>query len=157
MKLKTPESIINNHTHLLSEIREIIKNNKNIKKLAQPLEKLMAVHFRKEESYALSPLGVLLSLSEDRWQFDKDTIAEISKLINSNLAELKEEHKNIEEIMQTLQDITKKENHSDLKKFLGDLRLHIDLEDQVLYPATVLIINSILIGDYFKKPKHFNN
>ncbi|MDD3437548.1 MAG: hypothetical protein PHC64_10390 [Candidatus Gastranaerophilales bacterium] len=145
MKLKTPKAISHGHANLCRELRGIINKYKNNEEQIKLLEKLMAEHFHKEEKYAMPPLGLLLTLSEGNWEINKETAIEMSQTVNSKLVELKEDHKKISKIVAQLDLIAKKENNSDLEIFLNNLIIHMDLEDEVLYPT------AILIGDYFKK------
>lgn len=148
MKIKTPKAITHGHTNLCSELDSIINKYPHLKEQTHSLNEIMTEHFNKEEKYGLPPLGLLLTLSEGNWELDEDTIFEMTNALNLHLGELKDEHENISKHMQELKIITEKENHVDVKRFINDLEIHMELEDQVLYPA------SKLIGNYFYKLKH---
>lgn len=147
MKLKTPKSISHSHEYLCSELKSLINNGNRFGEEAKVLSELMVKHFEKEERYALPPLGLLLTLAEGKWQIDEKTIIKMSDELNSKRLELKEEHEQIYNVMQNLVAIAEKEDYRDAKRFIKDLQLHMELEDQVLYPA------SVLVGNYLKKFK----
>lgn len=147
MKIKTPKAITHGHANLCEELNKIIENYSHIEKQTRTLNEIMTKHFNKEERYALPPLGLLLTLSEGNWELGEDAVIEMTNDLDSHLGELKKEHENISENMLDLKAIAEKENYSDLKRFINDLEIHMELEDQVLYPA------SILIGNYFHKLK----
>lgn len=151
MKTKTPDSIKNGHDNLCLELKEIIALGGNIGEKAQLLNNVMIAHFQKEEKYAFPPLGLLLALSEGHWELDADEAIKISENLKSKLLDLKSEHENISEALHNLRTVANEENNPKVKQFIKDLMIHIDIEDQVLYPAT------ILIGNYLKHMKNYNH
>lgn len=148
MKIKAPKAITHGHSSLCEELGKIIEHYSNLEKQTHSLNEVMTKHFNKEEKYALPPLGLLLTLSEGNWELGEDVIIEMTNALNSHLAELKKEHTEISENILELKAIAEKENYFDLKRFINNLEIHMELEDQVLYPT------SILIGNYFHKLKH---
>ena len=148
MKPKTPKSIKNGHENLCRELKNISTFGGKIGEKAKLLEKVMYPHFEKEEKYALPPLGLLLALSEGHWQFDSNEAIKMSETLQSKLDELTIEHENISKALQDLKVAADEENNLYAKQFVKDLTLHVEIEDQVLYPAT------ILIGNYLKNIKH---
>lgn len=147
MKPKTPKAIRHGHENLCSELQAIINFRGNIGEKAEFLSHIMYAHFQKEEEYALPPLGLLLALSEGNWQVCSEEGIKMADILQSKLSELKKEHENILEALQGLKIAGEKENNADVKDFVNDLTIHVDVEDQVLYPAT------ILIGNYLKHLK----
>lgn len=147
MTPKTPKSIKHGHEILCTELKVITYTSGEIGEKAKALEKVMYPHFEKEEKYALPPLGLLLALSEGSWEIDSDEAIKMSDMLKDKLAELKGEHDNISIAMENLRAVSMQENNLIVKQFLKDLLLHIEMEDQVLYPAT------ILIGNYLKHLK----
>lgn len=148
MKLKTPKSLKNGHENLCSELKDIITIGGNIGEQAKLLDTRMYAHFQKEEEYALPPLGLLLSLSEGRWEIDSDAAIRMSDMLHSKLSELQKEHGQIAKALHNLKIAAGEENNPQVKQFAKDLTIHVEIEDQVLYPAT------ILIGNYLKHLKN---
>lgn len=144
MKPKTPKAISHGHSNLCGLLETLIKNYEENSEL-KLLNDVMTAHFHKEEKYALPPLGLLLTLSQGDWQLDEEVATDMTKALNSKLTELKKDHENIEKLIQSLKPYAKNKSYYDLERFINDLELHMELEDQVLYPA------AILIGNYFKK------
>lgn len=144
---KTPHSIKHGHEILCVELKDIAKTPGKIGEKAKLLEEVMYPHFEKEEKYAMPPLGLLLALSEGSWEIDTDEAIKMSDLLKERLSEFKKEHENISTAMEDLKIAADEENPGIIKQFIKDLTLHIEMEDQVLYPAT------ILIGNYLKHLK----
>lgn len=147
IKIKTPQAITHGHTNLCYELKGIIDRHKAFRSQAKNLYKVMSEHFEKEEKYALPPLGLLLVLSEGNWQLNEEVSIEMSESVKKRFNELKKEHGLITKLMQELKIIAESEDIFELKMFLNNLYFHMELEDQVLYPTTVLISN------YLKKLK----
>lgn len=145
MKTKIPKAIQHGHENLCSELEAIINEGGEIGKKAKILNEVMIPHFEKEEKYALPPLGLLLELSEGRWEIDKEEAIKMADNLHIKLAEMNQDHTKILKFLQELKYVSEAENNFQAKYFVRSLTLHIELEDQVLYPAT------ILIGNYLKK------
>lgn len=141
MKPKTPKAIKNGHENLCSELQTIVNFGGKIGEKAKFLEKDMYPHFEKEEKYALPPLGLLLALSEGNWDIDSNVAIEMADMLQLKLFELKNEHENILKALQGFRTVAHEEDIPIAKQFVKDLMLHIEVEDQVLYPATILIGN----------------
>lgn len=147
MKPKTPQPILNSHENLYSELQNIIDFGGNVAEKAKVLYEVMHNHFEKEEKYALPPLSFLLDLAKGDWEINSDEAIKMSDKLQTKLAELKEDHENIIKSLEELNIIAEVENNALAKQFAKSLVIHAEIEDQVLYPTT------ILIGNYLKSIK----
>ncbi len=147
MKPKTPQPIKNGHENLSSELKNIIDLKGNIAQPAQILYEVMSDHFEKEEKYALPPLSFLLALSKGNWEINSNEAIKMADKLQSKLAELTQDHENILKSLEDLEVMAEAENNVPAKQFVKNLRIHAEVEDQVLYPTT------ILIGNYLKNIK----
>lgn len=147
MRPKTPKPIKSGHENLCAELRTIIALGGKIGERAKSLEDVMYSHFEKEEKFALPPLGLLRSLSIGEWEIDSSEAIGMSEMLQSKLQELTTEHENIADALQKLKIVADEENNHTAKQFVKDLLLHVETEDQVFYPAT------ILVGNYLKSLK----
>lgn len=145
MKLKVPKAIVHGHVNLMMELNEVIAIGGSIAEKAKQLRDEMAPHFKKEEEYALPPLGLLLAFSEDNWEINADEAIKMADNLQLRLEEMKDDHANIASVMNELKLLGEEKNNFIVKMFIKSLTQHIELEDEVLYPAT------ILIGNYLKK------
>lgn len=145
MELEVPTSIRHGHENLISDIEYIMSFGGDIEKKATALHKLMQSHFKNEEQYAFPPLSLLLTLSEGRWKLEHKVAISMANKLQNELSQMKKEHENILKILEDFRIIAKEENNIFINRFIRDLFIHIDIEDQVLYPAT------LLVGNYLKK------
>lgn len=144
MKPKIPQSLQHGHENLLIEIKELIKSGGKIGEKAKVLNDAMKPHFDKEENFALPPLGLLIALSEGSWEIDKTEAIKMADTLKEKFNEMAQDHKDILKMLDELKVIAEEENNIHAKIFVKNLKVHAELEDQVLYPAT------LLIGNYLK-------
>ncbi len=102
-------------------------------------------HFLKEEEYALPPLGLLASVArgEDVSGAAEAAIA-MAERLKAELPEMLDEHGRIVAALGVLVEAARAEGHPEHVRFAEELILHARTEEEVLYPAT------ILLGEYLK-------
>lgn len=144
MKPKIPKAIQHGHESLCSELEDVIDQGGRVGEKAKTLKDTMNFHFRKEEEYALPPLGLLVALSEGSWEIDSKEAIKMADSLQTDWCEMAKEHSDIAKVMHELKQIADEDNNFVAKQFVKSLTLHMELEDQVLYPTT------ILIGNYLK-------
>lgn len=150
MEPKTPKALLHGHENLFNDMESIVSFGGEIGEKAKLLADLSRPHFKKEEEFALPPLSLLLALSEGNWRIESKAAVEMANELETNLSEMKQEHSKIIQILENLNALAEDINNHKVKQFISDLKLHIEIEEQVLYPAT------ILIGQYLKSP-HLEN
>lgn len=150
MKPKTPKALLDGHKNLFNDIDSIVSLGGGIGESAKLLADISRPHFKKEEKYALPPLGILSALSKGNWKIESAAAMEMADILEAKLSEMEKDHGVIRKILENLKVLAEKENNQKVKQFVNDLKLHIEVEEQVLYPAT------ILIGTYLKNP-NLNN
>ncbi len=145
MNPQTPKALLDGHKKLFKDIDDIISLGGNIGENAKLLVDIARPHFKKEEEYALPPLGILSALSKGNWELESAAATEMADILEAQLLEMKKDHGVIRKILENLKMQAEKENNQKVIQFVDDLKLHIEVEEQVLYPTT------ILIGSYLKK------
>lgn len=150
MKLKTPQVLLEGHKNLFNDIKSIISLGGNIGENAKLLADISRPHFKKEEEYALPPLGLLSALYEGNWKIESAAAMEMADKLDAKLSEMKKDHDIIRKILENLKTAAEKEKNQKVKQFVTDLKSHIEVEEQILYLATMLI------GIYLKN-QNLNN
>jgi hemerythrin-like domain-containing protein len=160
MELTIPESLEAEHEELHQQLYKGIKMGGKVGEAAKAVADILHPHFKKEEEYALPPLGLLSSLvSEEHEQMRrggggeadskirqdiKNNVISMTDKLNADLSHMIEEHNEIVAALNNLIEIAKVDNETDLVAFVEKLKLHAKAEEQVLYPT------AILIGKYLK-------
>lgn len=147
MQFKIPESLKYEHEELHAELEKAIGAGGKLGEAAKAVAEALHLHFMKEEEYAMPPLGLLPALAEGRVTSDmKDVIIPRTDRLKADLPHMLEEHKAIVASLKNLLDVAKKEeDKAEYAAFAEKLMLHAKNEEEVLYPA------SILVGEYLKE------
>jgi hypothetical protein len=144
MKFKTPQPLKVEHEELHEELLKATRAGGKIGAAAKAVAKLLHPHFLKEEEYAAPPLGLLLPLAEGKVTPDMQDVLVMTEKLKAELGEMLEEHRAIVAALKKLAAVAKKEGKRGYERFADKLILHARTEEQVLYPA------AILIGEYLK-------
>jgi len=144
MNLKTPQSLKTEHEELHAELETAKKSGGATGEAARGVDCALQPHFQREEEYALPPLGLLPSLASGNVSPDMMAAVEMTSTLRSSLGQMLQEHKEIAVALGVLTDAARQEGKEDAVRFAEKLMLHAKMEEEVLYPA------SVLIGEYLK-------
>ena len=143
-RLGVPKIIEEEHHALHEELEAAIKAGGKTGEAAKLVEERLAPHFKKEEEYALPQLGLLSELAEGKVSADANKAIELSDKLKAELPKMLEEHKGIVEALEGLKRAATEEKSEIGLKFVETLSHHAVNEEQVMYPAAVLV------GEYLK-------
>jgi hypothetical protein len=144
MTFTIPKPLKVEHEELHSELAAATKAGGKVAEAAKAVAKVLHEHFVKEEEFALPPLGLLSVLAQDKLEEDDKGVLTMTDRLKSELAEMLAEHEAIVTALQNLIAVSKAENKPEHARFAEKLMLHAQTEEEVLYPA------AILVGEYLK-------
>lgn len=142
MELKTPSSVKAEHEALHAQLARAIKAGGATSQAAKTVAKVLHPHFLKEEEYALPPLRLLPALAEGKTLPEMQAAVAMTARLKTDLSHMLQEHKQILIALKALIDAANLESKEQAAHFAEKLILHAQTEEEVLYPA------SILIGEY---------
>jgi Hemerythrin HHE cation binding domain len=142
MGFAIPQSLKTEHEELHAELRKATKEAGKIGQAAQSVAAILHPHFLKEEEYALPPLGLLYPLAEGRVSTERQAVPGMTNRLKNDLGQMLEEHKAIVARLEGLTDAAKEKRKYSYVSFAENLVLHAQAEEEVLYPA------AILVGEY---------
>lgn len=145
MKIIIPKPLKLEHKELHRELVEAVKTFGSIGKAAEAVAKVLHPHFVKEEEYALPPIGLLKVLAKGKVSKDMEEVLAMTDKLKKDLPNMLKEHKAVVAALKKLVAAAKKEKRNDIVHFAEKLMLHAKTEEEVLYPA------AILIGEYLKE------
>ena len=144
MILKTPQSLKAEHDQLHAQLAQAIGSGGATGEAAARVAKALHPHFLKEEEYALPPLGLLPALAEGRVLSEMEAAVVMIHRLKADLGHMLLEHKEIVAALEALKDAADSEGKAAAAGFAEKLMLHARTEEEVLYPA------AILIGEYIR-------
>jgi len=144
MQLNIPTPLKTEHEELHAVLVKATKEAGDTGKAARSVAEILHPHFVKEEEYALPPLGILSRLSQGEVRPEMKSVLTMTDKLKRDLPQMLEEHRAIVNALEKLADAARKEGKTEYVNFSRDLTLHAQTEEEVLYPA------AILIGEYLR-------
>jgi hypothetical protein len=144
MKFEIPHSLKVEHEELHRELAQATKTGGIVSEAAKGVADVLHPHFLKEEEYAMPPLGLLSALAQGPVVSEMREALTMTDRLKSELTQMLEEHKAIIAALEILTDAAKKEKKMEYVHFADKLTLHAKTEEEVLYPA------ALLVGEYLR-------
>ena len=144
IQFKIPESLKAEHVELHEDLARALKAGGKTAEAARAVEEVLHPHFVKEEAYALPPLGLLSSVAEGNVTPEMKTVIAMTDKLKADLPDMLQEHKAIVAALEKLSAMAKQEGKKEHALFAEKLMMHARNEEEVLYPA------AILVGEYLK-------
>jgi hypothetical protein len=101
-------------------------------------------HFVSEEEFALPPLALLGPIAVGRATSDMRSVAALTDRLKAEMPSMLRAHEAIVQALNELGRAAAMERHPEVSQFVTDLKAHAQNEEQVLYPA------AIVVGEYLK-------
>jgi len=134
-----PESLRREHEELHEQLRKATREGGAVGDAARAVAKLMHPHFIKEDEYALPPLGLLPLLAQGTVTPEMAGVLKLTDKLKQDLGDMVAEHRSIVAALQVLGDAAKGEHKPEVVAFAEKLIQHAQTEEQVMYPAALLI------------------
>lgn len=144
MQFIIPKSLKIEHEELHAQLLKATKEKGEVGVAAKNVAKILHNHFVKEEEYAIPPLGLLSELSKGIITGEMKSVLSMTEKLQAELPLMLEEHKMIIEALEDLISVSTKETKPEYIEFAQKLMLHAQTEEEVMYPA------AILVGEYIK-------
>lgn len=139
MKLSIPVPLQLEHEALHEDLRRATRAGGEVGEAAKVLANLMHPHFVKEDQIALPPLGLLARLSRGELDPEMAAALPLTDRLEAELPRMLEEHEAILVALRRLQEVATREGHPSIVAFAEQLALHARTEEEVMYPAAVLV------------------
>ena len=144
MTPKIPKTLVDEHEELHAELVKLTKARGKVGEAARSVATLLHPHFAKEEEFALPPLGLLAAVAEGRATPEMREIVALTDKLRAELPQMLAEHKAVVGALRRLAAAAKREKNPGAARFADALKRHALSEEQILYPA------AILLGEYIK-------
>lgn len=144
MEFQIPRSLKAEHEDLHATLRRGTEEEGEVGAAAVAVAELMHPHFLKEEEYALPPLGLLADASQGAVTMEMRDVLALTDKLKAGLGQMLAEHRSIVAALDNLSAVAKEAGKMEYVQFAEDLKLHAQTEEEVTYPA------AILIGEYVR-------
>lgn len=131
ISMKIPQSLTEEHKDLHRELSTLINRGGRIGKLAQEVADLLHPHFVIEEKLAMPLLSLLQPLAQDKKITATEKVIAKSNDLEKRLPQMLAEHQRIIKVLKRVE--------KEAPDFARKLKLHARNEEEVLYPAAILV------------------
>lgn len=145
MEFPIPESLKIEHAELHAELVDATTAGGRVSEAAKEVARRLHRHFVREEEFALPPLALLGVLATGKFAPGMADVLALTDRLEAELSGMLGEHKEIVAALGDLVAAAKAENMPKYTVFAQKLVLHARTEEEVLYPA------AILVGRYVKR------
>jgi Hemerythrin HHE cation binding domain len=144
VSFEVPEGMKAEHDQLHADLAALTQVGGRTGEAAIAVAEVLEPHFVKENEYALPPLALLVPLSQGKFEAEMAGVLELTDRLEAEMPTMHSEHEEIAAALKVLNDAAIAENNPAGVQFAEELTAHAHEEEEVLYPA------SLLIGRYVK-------
>jgi hypothetical protein len=142
--LEIPHALKVEHEKLHADLSAATKLPGKTGEAAKHVAAVLHEHFVSEEEFALPPLALLGPIAEGRATPDMRSAVALTDRLKKEMPRMLSEHKAIVQALGELRRAAAAERHPDVSRFVEELTAHAQNEEQVLYPA------AIVVGEWLK-------
>jgi hypothetical protein len=144
MPLAVPEALRLEHEEMHDALARASHEPGLVGDAAKRLLRILKPHFDKEETFALPPLGMLHQLVRGIHSPEEEAAVIMAWRLREDLDNMLAEHRFIGAALEALLAAATAERRVEYAELANKVLHHMQTEEQVLYPAT------ILVGDYLR-------
>ncbi len=138
-EIRIPESIKVEHGEIHEALVRARKAPGEVGKAARELAAVLHPHFVREEQIALPPLGLLAPLARGAVTPEMRAVLPMTDSLRAELPKMPEEHKAIHAATVHLGEVAKAAGDSAAARVAEQLLVHAQNEEEVMYPAAILV------------------
>jgi len=138
-KIEIPKSVRTEHDAIHDTLKEAARTTGRVGPAAQELARILHPHFVREEEVVLPPLGLLARLASGDFTADMADVLPMTDALKRELPQMLEEHKAIRAAVENLRVAARADNSDKYERLANDLALHAQTEEELLYPAALLV------------------
>jgi hypothetical protein len=132
------------HREMQEDLARATRAGGETEKAAWQVTRVLFPHVYREEEFAMPPLLLLPRLARGEVTPDMESILAKTDIMKAELPRMVAEHKAIVTALRKLLQAATAEGQAGFASFAQKLIQHAQMEEEVLYPA------SILVGEYIK-------
>lgn len=138
-----PESMRVEHAKIHEELVAATKAPGSVGQAARALAEVLHPHFVREEQIALPPLALLEPLAAGKYEEKMADVLPLTEALREELPKMLKEHEAIGAAAKKLEATARKAKNAKVEQLAKDLQLHARTEEQVFYPAALLVGDAV--------------
>ena len=139
-----PQALATEHKALHKVLGKAVKEPGPLGDAARNLEEVLHPHFQREEEIALPPLALLPRLARGETAADMADVLRLTDQLEKEMPHMLAEHQKIVAALGAFRKAADAVGRHEYVEFADELALHAQNEEQVTYPA------ALLVGRYVK-------
>ena len=146
--LQAPPTVREEHDEIRKALQEATGIAGPVGEAARNVARLLTPHFVREEQIALPPLGVLRRLAEGQMDSGMLALVPLADSLRAELPGMLAEHASIRAAVEVLRQRAAHEGRLHVVELADRLAAHSRMEEEVTYPAAVLV------GEVIRQRQH---
>lgn len=139
MKFEIPKPLQAEHEELHARLVKATKEPGAVGEAAREVARQLHPHFVAGEDFALPPLALLSALARGEVTPEMAGVLPMTRRLKAELPKMLAEHKQIVGALEKLRSAAQAAGRAEYEQFADALVLHALTEEQVLYPAAILV------------------
>lgn len=139
MKFAAPAAMTAEHEELHADLAKAIRSGGRTAEAAKAVGQALHPHFLREQAFAIPPLGLLPALARGEFSEDMADVLPMTDRLEAELPHMLQEHQVILRALSALAEAADAEGKPGVGKFAQRLTLHAQTEEQLSYPAAILV------------------
>lgn len=139
MRFEIPKPLQVEHEELHARLVKATKAPGAVGEAAREVARLLHPHFVREEEFALPPLALLAPLARGDVTDEMAEVLPMTRRLKAELPTMLAEHKQIVGALDELRAAARAAGLAEYERFAEALVLHAQTEEQVMYPAAILV------------------
>ena len=137
--LQIPDAMQAEHADLHRRLEAATRAEGAVGEAARGVARVLGPHFAREEEIALPPLGLLEPLAAGRCAADMAAVLPLTDSLRAELPGMLEEHRALGAALDELATAAHFEGRLEFTRLVDEIRLHARMEEEVNYPAAILV------------------
>lgn len=134
-----PQSLQAEHHEIHEALLEATQVRGRVGAAAKELAAVLDPHFERENEIALPPLGLLAPLASGKTPSGQQEVLTMTDALRKEMPRMLEEHKRIRAATEKLRAVAREEKAAAQEQFTERLSAHARTEEEILYPAAILV------------------
>jgi hypothetical protein len=137
--LQIPEGLRAEHEAIHSALEQATRAPGRVGEAAAELARVLHPHFERENQIALPPLGLLAALARGARPADEAAALEMTDALKAEMPRMLAEHQEIRVATMRLRNVARAEGAAAVEHLAEELAAHAQMEEDVMYPAAILV------------------